>query len=203
MNRHDNTYSQLVTAAKVLLPLAAIGLLSTLFLLARTAPQGEPIRFAEDSVNDLASAQRLNAPVHASVTQDGTEVRIVAEAFSPDPERPSVTLGTDLAARLLTQDGLVYDITALTGELDEINALSTLSNDVQIVASNGYRVETNALQLRTDLTHLESLAPVHADGPLGELDAGRMEIFTDPDDDTQTRVVFTQGVRLLYIPQKR
>ena len=106
-------------------------------------------------------------------------------------------------ARLLTQDGLVYDITALTGGMDEINALSTLSDHVLIVASNGYRVETNALQLRTDLTHLESLAPVHADGPLGELDAGRMEIFTDPDDDTQTRVVFTQGVRLLYIPQRR
>lgn len=203
MDRHDNTYSRLVTVAKIILPLAAVGLLSTLFVLARSTPQGEPLRFADESVNDLASAQRLGNPVHASVTRDGTKVRIAAESFTPDPELMKVTHGTDLVARLLTQDGLVYDITALNGLMDDINMISTLSDDVLILTSNGYEVKTDALQLRTDLTYLESLAPVHADGPLGKLDAGRMEIYTDPDDDSRTRVVFTKGVRLLYTPETR
>lgn len=200
MSRDGNTYSRLVVAAKIVLPLGAIGLLSTLFLLARTAPQGEPVRFVDESVSDLADRQRLGSPVHASVTAEGTQVQIIAESMYPDADRPKLTHSIEPVAELLTQDGFAYDITARTGHIDEIAMRSRLQEDVLILTSDGYRIRTDALELHTDLTYLETLAPVSADGPLGTLDAGRMEIHTDPDDETRTRMVFTDGVRLVYTP---
>ncbi|WP_193143089.1 MULTISPECIES: LPS export ABC transporter periplasmic protein LptC [unclassified Meridianimarinicoccus] len=200
MGPHGNTYSRLVVAGKILLPLGAIGLMSTMFLLARTPPEGEALRYADDSVSELAEQQRLGAPIHASVTEDGAEVKITAKALLPDEDLPRVTHGTDLFAELLTQDAQTYEITSRTGVMDDINMVSHLTEDVLILTSDGYRIRTDALELRSDLTYMRTLTPISADGPLGTLDAGQMEVFTDPEDDTRTRMLFTGGVRLVYIP---
>ncbi|MCA8881063.1 MAG: LPS export ABC transporter periplasmic protein LptC [Rhodobacteraceae bacterium] len=193
-------YTRAVTVAKIVLPLIALAILSALFFLARNSPQGEPLRYVEDDVKDLADRQRLGEPVHQAVTKEGAEITIVAQQLVPDAKRPRVTHGTDLAAQMLTQDDQIYDIDADTGVIDEVAMESTLTGDVVILTSDGYRMTTDEMMMRTDLTYLETHAPVHADGPLGTLDAGKMQIYSDPDDETRTRMVFTGGVRLLYLP---
>lgn len=191
-------YSRGVRAAKLVLPLVALGLLSLLVLMARRAPEGEPLRFVTGEIGDLAQTQQLGRPRHAAVTDDGGELTITAARFVPDPVRERVTLGEDVAATLEMPDGAVYDITSLAGELDESAALSTLRDDVLVVTSEGAVLRTEALRMRTDRTYLESLAPVRIDSETGFLEAGRMEVFTTPGAERQTRIVFTGGVRLLY-----
>lgn len=193
-------YSRAVLTAKLVLPLVALGLLSLLVLLARQAPEGEPLRFVIGELGDLVETQQLGRPRHAAVTDDGGEVTITAARFLPDPARARVTLGEDVAATLTMPDGAVYDITALSGELDEPATLSTLRGDVIAVTTEGAVLRTDALRMRTDRTYLESLAPVRIDAETGFLEAGRMEVFTTPGAERQTRIVFTGGVRLLYTP---
>lgn len=193
-------YSRAVTVAKIVLPAIAIGILATLFLLARTTPQGEPLRFVDEDVRDLAESQRLGRPRHAAVTEEGAQLTILADTLFPDAARPRVTHGRNLSAQLIAPGEDVYDITARTGTIDDVARLSTLRGDVVIETSEGYRLRTEALQMRTDRTYMQSLAPVRAAGPPGTLRANRMEIFADESAGGVTRMVFTGDVRLVYTP---
>ncbi len=186
-----------------MLPVVAVGLLVLLVVLARQAPEGEPLRFVSGELGALAENQQLGRPRHAAMTDDGGELTITADQFVPDPARDRVTLGRDMAATLAMPDGVVYDITSRSGELDEPAMLSTLRDDVVIVGSDGVVMRTDALRMRTDRSYLESLAPVRIDSAEGYLEAARMEIFTTPGAEQQTRIVFTGGVRLVYTPEMR
>jgi lipopolysaccharide export system protein LptC len=200
MRRAGGAYSRLVVIAKIMLPLVALGLLSTLFLLARSTPPGEPLRYVDEDVADLARSERLGTPRHDAVTSQGTEVRLTADELFPQMGRAGTTEAARPEGIFRTPDGLVYDIVAKRGELDETEGLSTLEGDVTIRTSNGYRLRTEAARLRTDRTYLTSLASVHATGPLGTLDAGRMEVFNTPGAPLEWRAVFTEGVRVVYAP---
>lgn len=191
-------YTLAVNVAKVVLPLIALGLLAALFLLARSAPQGEPLRYVEEDVRNLADSQRLGRPRYAGVTADGSELTIVADQFQPDADRDRVTHGENMTAELTTADRLVYVIRSETGTLDEVANLSTLRGDVVVTTSDGYRMLTEALEMRTDRTYLTSLSPVQAFGPPGTLEADRMEVFSEPGSGEVTRMIFTGSVRLLY-----
>ncbi len=189
-----------VVVAKILLPMIALGILATLVLLSRSAPQGEPLRFVDEEIQELAASERLGRPRYAAVTEEGTQVTIVAETFTTVPDRPRVTEGDRLEARLETPDGTVWDIRAKSGEIDENTGLSLLQREVEIDATGGYIFRTDAVRLRTDRTYMESLAPVVAVGPEGRLEAARMEVFTTPGQEVRTRAVFTGGVRVVYRP---
>ena len=102
--------------------------------------------------------------------------------------------------KLLFADEPTGNLDADTGVLNETTMESLLQGNVVVTSSDGYTMTTDAMMMRTDMTYMESRAPVHADGPLGTLDAGRMQVYSDPEDETRTRMVFTGGVRLLYIP---
>lgn len=179
----------------------ALGILATLFMFARPAPKGEPLRFADQTVQDLANDQRLGGATYNAVTDDGVQVRVLAASVVPDSELNKVTLAVDLAARLTTPDGLIYDISSKSGRIDESSQRTTLSGEVLIETSSGYTITTDAAAISTDLTFLETLAPVVATGQLGTLTADRMEATNSPETGTNARLVFTGSVHLLYIPQ--
>ena len=193
-------YSHVVRITKIGLPLVALGILSLLVILARQAPRGEPLQFVDRDVAELAETQRLGAPRHAAVSGEGTVIDLSAERLWTDPSREDLTRGETLAGEFATRGGLVYDIDAVRGRNDETRAVSFLEDGVVIRVSNGYRLRTEAMRIRNDRTYLTSLAPVHGDGPLGTIDAGRMEIFADPQDNARTHVVFRDGVRVFYDP---
>ncbi|MEL6588071.1 MAG: hypothetical protein AAFQ50_15700, partial [Pseudomonadota bacterium] len=69
----DNTHSQLVSGAKVILPVIALVTLSTLFLLARTVDPDDAIPFADVNVSERARDQQLTQPKFSGVSSDGTE----------------------------------------------------------------------------------------------------------------------------------
>lgn len=199
----DHAYSRAVKAAKIILPLIALTILSVLFLVARPSQKGDPIRYANDTVQTLAGEERMGRATYSSVTQDGVEVSMVASSLRPDPDVPKLTHATDLVAKLNMPDGLVYDISASTGQIDEIGKLATLQQNVEITTSLGYRMLTQVANITTDMTRLETLSPVHGDGPLGTLDAQKMVITTSPKTGNDSKVMFSGGVHLIYTPKKK
>lgn len=201
MRVFDNAYSRAVAVAKIVLPLVALGILSSLFLLSRHAPQGEPIEYADLTVLDLAREQRLGAPTYRGVTEEGAQVALSAAELRPDPEQRETILGSDLVAEILTQSGFGYTITALRGSIDQEKRLTTLIGDVRIETSNGYVITTGAATMRSNLTELNTPGPVEADGPMGTLQAGSLEMSGDPGTGTGAVVVFKDGVRLVYTPE--
>ena len=69
-----------------------------------------------------------------------------------------------------------------------------------IVTSTGYQIESDRMITKLSTLDVHSPGPVHADGPLGTLDAGAMQLNAGKAGDA-AQLVFTNGVKLIYVPK--
>ena len=198
MQPADNLYSQVVGWAKILLPLCAIGLLSTLFLLARSTT--EPNEIVLEQVEAIAREQRLSAPEFSGLTDDGAVIVISASTARPDTTRPDTISIDDVRLRMDNADGSNVEITATMGEIDGRAGIASLLGLARLVTSSGYEMETNGLiaDLDTGLVTTDGLLEIHA--PFGQLTAGKVT-FQMASEGISQEMLFTDGVRLLYTPQ--
>jgi lipopolysaccharide export system protein LptC len=196
-----NPYSRFVAVAKVVLPLAALGLFATLFLLARQIDPSAALPYAEVDVEELAREARIGAPRFAGVTEDGTAVTLSAAAARPDPDTPGRMTAEKLSALLESPGGSTLAARARTGAVDDPANRAELTGGVEIATSSGWRLNSEALDIRLDVTEAVSPGPVRASGPAGTLDAGAMEYRRDPEDPARYVVVFSGGVKLVYRPR--
>ena len=195
MGGSDNLYSQIIVWAKILLPLAAIALLSTLFLFARNS--GTPDETALARVEEIARDQRLSAPEFSGLTEEGATIVISAKSAQPDAARPDTISIDDIGLRMNTPEGVQIDIQAVEGEIDGRAQVARLLGLAKVATSNGYELETNGLiaDLKSGVVTSEGLLEVRA--PFGEISAGSVR-FDTASDDAGHRMLFTNGVRLLY-----
>lgn len=194
----DNLHSTLVAWLKVILPLAALALLSTLFLVARRIDPEAAIPFAEGELEDRLRQPRLTAPIWTGVTDDGAALRITAAEARPAAAGGTSPTARELTARLDMPGGGRADILADRGTLDRAAGTMTVEGNVVITTSTGYRVETPALVAALDRTRIESRGPVAATGPIGRIEAQGM-VLAASDAAAGTYVLrFTGDVKLLY-----
>ena len=198
MQPADNLYSQVVGWAKILLPLCAIGLLSTLFLLARSTT--EPNEIVLEQVEAIAREQRLSAPEFSGLTDEGAVIVISASTARPDTTRPDTISIDDVRLRMDNADGSNVEVTATIGEIDGRAGIASLLGLARLVTSSGYEMETNGLiaELDTGLVTTDGLLEIHA--PFGQLTAGKVT-FQMASEGISQEMLFTDGVRLLYTPQ--
>ena len=71
-------HTRLVGWLKVILPLTALAILSTLFLVARRVDPEAALPYAEVDVEDLAREPRMTAPTYAGTTEDGAALTLSA-----------------------------------------------------------------------------------------------------------------------------
>lgn len=192
-----NRYSQVVALVKVLLPLLALALLSTLFLFSRTPDPERAIPFAEVDVEELAREQRLTQPRFAGTLEDGREILFVAQSAAPIPDMPDQVAATSVEARIALSD---TDYVLLSAEdslvhLDQNRA--DLEHDVLITSSTGYRIRTERLLMGLNVLNLDSPGPVEIDGPSLLLTAGSMTL-SGPEG--AQVLIFNGGVTVVYEP---
>jgi lipopolysaccharide export system protein LptC len=196
-------YSRFVALAKVVLPLAALALLATLFLFARRIDPDAAIPFAEVDVERFAREARIGAPEFSGVTADGTVISISATAARPLPDAPGQVAAEGLAARFQVPDGSGIEATAAAAIVDAPGQRLVLSGGVDLGTSTGYRVVTEGLTASLGETALVSDGAVTAEGPPGRLEAGGMTLRRIAEGAGSTYLlVFNQGVRLVYRPQE-
>jgi lipopolysaccharide export system protein LptC len=193
----DNLHSTVVAWLKVILPLAALGILSTLFLVARTIDPEDALPFAEVDIEDRLREPRLTMPTWAGVTDDGAALSVTADEARPGTGPDGRALAQQISAQLDMPDGASATLQAATGSLDAAAGVLTVAGGVVVSTSTGYRIETEALTAALDRTRLESGATVTATGPLGRLTAGTM-LMTQAAGDTGYVLRFAGGVKLVY-----
>jgi lipopolysaccharide export system protein LptC len=204
---YGDSHSRAVVWAKIVLPLAALGLLSTLFLVSERIDPAEPIPYSDVEVAELAREPRLTAPQFAGVTQDGTALTASAAAARPDASNsadPAAEFGasaSDLRVQLQTAAGFSADITAGSGRFDPAAGQMTLAGTVAIRTSTGYSIETAALEISTDRTRMSAAQAVAVIAPFGKLDAGSM-LMQSTTSEAPHVLVFNDGVKLIYLPGK-
>jgi lipopolysaccharide export system protein LptC len=204
MTRHDNFHSTVVAWLKVALPLLALAILSTLFLVSRTIDPEDAIPFAEVDIADRIREPRLTQPTWAGVTDDGAALTIAAAEVRPQRAGGTGASATHILAELQTSDGGTAKLAAARGVLDTNNHALTVEGGVTISTSTGYELLTDALTAALDRTSLVSHGAVQGTGPVGQISAGLMEIAQEHDSDGtgsgRYLLVFKNGVKLLYLP---
>jgi len=201
MVRADNRYSRFVAWSKIALPLAALGLLSTIFLLSTgPVPQGQP-PFAERGQEELGHDERVTRPNYAGVTEGGTALTVTAESARPREADDLVEIAAPRVT-LETQGGEIVTVAAATGRVDTAARDVLLEGDVHVAAASGHEIDAGALRVALDRTEMESLGPVTATGPQVRIEAGRLAVRPRAGG-SGVVVVFNAGVNLLYTPDPK
>ena len=198
--RYDNSHSMIVAWVKIALPLAALALLSTLFMFSDKVDPQLAQFYAKVDVAELAREQRMTSPTYAGMTEDGAALTVRAAAARPDPNGGAGASAERLVAKIESRDGMVTDLTAAAGLLDPGDAGIRLSEGVSVQTSTGYRMATPVVQIATDRSRLDAPQPVMADGPFGTINADSMLMTTNAAGSQD--LIFNGHVKLIYQPQE-
>ncbi|MGR3622234.1 LPS export ABC transporter periplasmic protein LptC [Pseudophaeobacter sp.] len=192
-------YSRMVNYLKVLLPLAALGLLSTLFLISRNADTEAVIPFADREIEERMQGQQVTGPFFSGSTSDGDEIWVTATVARASSDTP--VIASDLEAEIRMVAGGRLTLRSDRGTLHPDQDLARFVGNVEITSADGLVIETEALKTQLSAVQAESPGAVTATGDLGKLTAGHMEI-TSQTVGGPVHLLFTNRVKLVYDPQK-
>lgn len=196
----DDRHSRIVAWLKIVLPLLALAVLSTLFLVSRTIDPSDAIPYAEVDIEDRIREPRITAPAYAGMTEDGAALTIAAAEARPGAGGSDAGSALALRAGIEMPDGGHAELMAATGRLDAEARLLRLEGGVEVATSTGYRVTASALTASLDRTEVQSTGALAATSPMGDLTAGSMLLTADADHPGTYLLVFKNGVKLLYEP---
>ena len=197
--RYDR-YSRLVAWLKIILPLLALGILSTLFLVARTIDPAQNIPFADVDIDELTREQRIMRPNYSSVTESGAAISVSAASARPEFTNPQRIRAENIVARIDLPSGERVDIDAEGAVLDSSSSDTTLDGGVVVTTSDGFILRTELLQVNLDSSRVHAPAEIQVDSPLGQLIAGEFTMTGDGGGDAPFLLHFKNRVRLIYDP---
>lgn len=196
MTHNDNLYSRFVGFLKITLPLAALALMSTVFLFARAPTQDSQIPYAE--IEALAQEPRLSGAQFSGVTDDGSVIELSARSTQPNGE---IIAAQNLAVGIDAANGTRIDISAGGGEIDNAAGLARLTGLAHLQTSNGYEMEAAGFETEMATGRITSDGALEVLAPFGSLTAGQLIIET-PEGANGQVMLFQNGVRLIYTPQQ-
>lgn len=194
-----DAHTRRVTIAKLVLPLLALGVLSSLFMFSKTIDPEAAIPYATVDVEDRLREPKMTGASYSGITNDGAALTISAAAVVPKADQNGAA--KKVTARIITAGGAVSELDAEFVDFDSAGASAALTGGVSM-DSGGYHMTTAALDVATDRVSVISRGAVQANGPLGSLDAGQMTLSAAPNVAGAYVLVFKSGVRLLYQPMK-
>lgn len=197
---HDNAHSRMVAWLKVVLPIMALALLSTLFLFSRGVDPEDAIPYADVDVQDRMAEPRMVGVGFAGKTENGAAITLTAGEARPG--QGDQIAAKDISASVQFPKGGAIVLTAAQADLRGQTESAQLTGGVTVSDETGYRIETTGLALSSTGILAQSDGPVQAIGPLGSLHANRMIISADKDSPDDVQMVFTGQVTVLYQPPK-
>lgn len=196
-----DTHSRVVTGMKILLPLAALSLLSTVFLISETVDPSKSIPIAQVDLEKRAEDPGFTNPIFAGVTDKGDEIRISAAIARPGDSGLKRPTADRMVLLLQLRDGTTVTIRAEQAAVTPKTVTAELHGGVRITTSNGYMIETDRLAARFDTLRISTSSPLSAYGRFGTLSAGGM-LLHDGTNRGEVELLFTGGVKLVYHPEE-
>ncbi|MEM7642104.1 MAG: LPS export ABC transporter periplasmic protein LptC [Pseudomonadota bacterium] len=192
------SYTRVVRVARIVFPVAALGLLSTVFLLARQVDPNAAIHFTDVDVSERARALQLTEPRIAGVSQDGTAYLLTVTDARPDAADAKRMTAASMRLELNDEGEGGAVVSASYGMVDTGRRVIVLDGEVRIETTTGYSLRTQRLE--GGLTEMDIVAPgeVVGTGPMGRIRADAMRIESGADGGQ--RLAFTGGVELVYLP---
>ncbi|MFK7752581.1 MAG: hypothetical protein AB8B51_08530 [Sedimentitalea sp.] len=193
-------YSRMIAFFKVLLPLAALAILATLFLLSRSIDPTATIPFAQADMADRMRDQQVTAPFFSGTTPNGDEIIFTATLARPGgPNVPAEA--QDVSARITMADGAQITLDSDTGSVNIADDIATFAGDVRLATSAGYVVRTEILNAAISGVQGNAPETISGTGPIGTFTAGQMEMEAK-NGSGSVHLLFKGGVKLVYDPKQ-
>ncbi len=196
----ETLYSRIVSWLKIILPLVALAILSTLFLLSRGRDNLGAIPFTQTELQERIREGMVNKPYFAGASAQGDLISFTAETAKPDPERNAAARAEKLSARIDLVGGTTITFTSDNALLDTAEDTARLTGGVIVTTTTGYDLRTEGLFTSMREIEAESNGPVSGTGPAGAINAGKMVLNSDPETG-DAHLFFTNRVKLVYQPQ--
>lgn len=198
--RRVRAYSRAVAWMKVVLPLAALGLVALLFLSMRDKGDLSAL-FTPEELATLGAGLKLENPRFAGVTSKEEPFALRAEWALPDGAIPTYIDLERPEGEIRLADGRTVSARAATARLHRVGKTLVLEGGVVLDTSDGYHVESARVEI--DIGGETALAPgpVTGTGPRGSIEAGSMRA-SGTGDDGAGQIWFENRVRLVFIPAR-
>lgn len=190
--------SRVVGWLRVILPLSALVILSTLFLFSSKPEPGGSLPYSNVTPEELANRPVVTSPSFAGVADDGTQIEITAASANPTDSRGhSAITGVEMILR--NTAGLVAQLNAADGEMQGEDV--RLGGGVTMTTSNGWRMTSDEFRGQTTQGVVSTDGQVDVNAPFGDLTAGGMVLRPDGEDGKNHVLDLKDGVRMIYRPQ--
>ncbi|RBW61176.1 hypothetical protein [Ruegeria sp. A3M17] len=193
-------HSRRVQFFKVVLPLVAIAMLSTVFLLSRSIETNVSVPFNQQDIDERLADQVVTQPNYQGTTRKGEDVQIEASRATQGTEG-EVPTAAEFRGRLGLLNGGVITLDSISGMIRPDKNTATFVGDVVITTTDGIVVTTDLLNTALDEIQGDTPGQVNGTGIIGDFTAGRMTFGTEKKDGP-VHIIFTDGVKLVYEPQK-
>lgn len=193
-------YSRFIGYTKIALPLIAIAVLSSVFLLQEKDEIAGGVTFSEDDRDTMRDGLAVYNPRFSGVNLNGDRFFMEAQKATPDGSDTKEVALVDLDGRTDYASGLTVFLKASRGFADLPGQTLDLTDGVRLRTSDGFEGVMNTLKADLETGLIVSEMPVRLTGPRGLLEAGSMRIETIPDENGIENQVFSfeNGVTLSF-----
>lgn len=195
-----NTYSTVVAWVRVILPLVALGLLSTLFLFSRRPDPSDAIPLAQVDVAALVAEQRLSSPRFSGTLEDGRAIAFAADLARPVPGEAQAFEAENVEARIELGGAEFVFFRAASALVDVGGQVTRLSGEVRADRSDGLSLRTEEVRIGLDRLFVEAPGRIEVEGRGITLEAGAMSLRAAEGEGDADLLRFTGGVRMVYEP---
>ncbi len=196
-------HTRIVRWLKVALPLAALALLSTLFLVSNRIGGDIDLPYSEVEIADRLREPRMTRPSYSGVTSDGASLTLSADEARTADGAGGEASALRVQGALRSASGSLVTLQSDQVVIDTGARLATLTGGVEVTTSEGLRMVTEGLTAALDVSHLQSTAPVMAEGPPGRISADSMDLVADTAGGSGHVLRFKGNVKLVYQPSSQ
>lgn len=190
---------------RLVLPLGALVLLSTVFLVSRSIDPQRAVELADVDVAELTREPRIGTARIASVTQDDTALTIEADAVRSlgdfQQSGPAHLTLTAPRGALDFPSGRTALFRSGVGELDQLRDQLVMRETVRLETSDGYTLNMSELVSRLQSTHITGTGGIEGEGPPGSITADQLELTAKTGESGGYVLAFSGNVRLIYLPE--
>ncbi|MEM9371461.1 MAG: hypothetical protein AAGA26_09920, partial [Pseudomonadota bacterium] len=148
-------YSRSIKWLKVLLPLAALVLISAVFLIDRWDDES---LFSSEELAALGAGMQLENPRFTGTTEAGNPFVLTARRANPDGPSPEIITLDEPRGEMDLRDGRILKGRSKDGVMKRSADELTLTGNVVITTSDGYRADMEKLVI--DIDRKSAIAPV-------------------------------------------